>query len=382
MREPITVLVTGAYGQVGTAAIDELLKQGYAVLATGRNKQRLEALEQQFTNSQLSVRIVDVDDSRQLAKACDNATVLFNCVGPYIKNGQQVARVAVERGLHYIDVAGEQEHYRRLEKLAPLAAARSLALAPGFGLYPGLSGPLARSVAKRHPTADSLTIGLFAGNHLSADAGLASLLAAVLEMNYAHDIIQDRIPVRRFPGQPVVEFELPEPYGSRRLISWPQLDILAMQPEIMTASLDGIESIQTFAQLGEASPPSRFLVRLIRLLRPHKSQRTYAFLKRILKRINAKNYERARFAGLDSGGVIFSIAHRSNVELGRGIATFADGARGTVWLAVRTIKEIVSRQEQGLLIPHRVFNSEQLLAEAVAELDNVQLTFQSNSGPV
>lgn len=67
LRPHATVLVTGASGFIGSAVTEELLRQGYGVVATGRELDKFEELREKFGPSQrytvVEVRDMEADDA-------------------------------------------------------------------------------------------------------------------------------------------------------------------------------------------------------------------------------------------------------------------------------------------------------------------------------
>ena len=109
MLEIGTVLVLGAYGLAGREIVDSLLaKTDLAVIASGRNVEKLEALTARLAHTRLSTRLLDAYDAGALAKACSEADLVINAVGPYAVGGAEIARTVLDSGLPYVDFANEQ----------------------------------------------------------------------------------------------------------------------------------------------------------------------------------------------------------------------------------------------------------------------------------
>ena len=61
--------------------------------------------------------ILDVTDSQALQTVCNEAQLIINCVGPYLKHGADIATATLAANASYIDFANEQSHYNRLQRL-------------------------------------------------------------------------------------------------------------------------------------------------------------------------------------------------------------------------------------------------------------------------
>ena len=126
--DKLTILVCGAYDQAGVAVIEDLIKNtDYNIIASGRSIDKLNALKKQYNSSSLSTAILDVKSKKDIKKYCSVSDVLVNCIGPYLKTGIMIAKIALETKTHYLDIAAEQEHYKRFQNLSDLAKKNGVA---------------------------------------------------------------------------------------------------------------------------------------------------------------------------------------------------------------------------------------------------------------
>lgn len=61
---------------------------------------------------ELGVVVAEVEDSASLDRMLADATLLINCVGPFIDLGKPLVEAAIRAGVHYLDITGEQAHIR------------------------------------------------------------------------------------------------------------------------------------------------------------------------------------------------------------------------------------------------------------------------------
>ncbi|MEQ4715484.1 hypothetical protein [Nonomuraea sp. B19D2] len=131
------IAVLGASGEVGRHAVDTLAMLGAGPLRLGGRSVR---------HSVHDYRVVDFWDDASLDRFAGGCRVVVNCAGPSHLIGDRVARAALRAGADYVDAAGDDALYRRLD---PGEWAESRAVLSA-GLQPGLTGLLPRWAARRH----------------------------------------------------------------------------------------------------------------------------------------------------------------------------------------------------------------------------------------
>jgi hypothetical protein len=353
--DKLTILVCGAYGQAGVAVIEDLIKNtDYNIIASGRSIDKLNALKKQYNSSSLSTAILDVKSKKDIKKYCSVSDVLVNCIGPYLKTGIMIAKIALETKTHYLDIAAEQEHYKRFQNLSDLAKKNGVALGTGFGFYPGLSGLLLLKMKQLFPEADSCLMSLFQGRPTNKNSGAASYIGAVLEMNYDMFIIENGSLARVLPCEKRI-VDLPEPFGEQDTMTWSQMEILSLKDEL------NLQNFETSIKIGVSPIPSRTSVQLIRFLKPHKNKFTFNFLSYLMRKRNAKAYQQSKKKGIDRRAIVFiSLKSLKNKLEGYMIA---NSEQVTSYLLVRAIPLIVERNIKGLITPDLIFNPEMMLKE-------------------
>ncbi len=247
------ILVLGGYGDAGRAVVDALCEADrFDVVAAGRNPKKLEALQA------LGVEVVqlDVRDTAALQAGVRGVGLVVNCVGPYIGTGAESAMVAQASGAVYLDIASEQEHYRRLNEVVEPTG--SLVIA-GAGAYPGLSGLLLLALLEQHPGATKAELALIAGPPANPSAGRAQSVSAVIELAFPLQALRDGGLVSIQPGARR-GFRFPEPFGEREALVWPQLETLVLEPHLT--------DLETHVALGHAPLPDPWVLRLLSWLRP------------------------------------------------------------------------------------------------------------------
>ncbi|MBU43356.1 MAG: hypothetical protein CMN76_09065 [Spirochaetaceae bacterium] len=232
------VLVLGGYGLAGRSIVESLLDAGPGVVAAGRNRNKLLELERSLGSTptpearptSLKTCVLDVSDNSEagitaLKQAMNEADAVINCVGPFILHGSRMAQIAIDAGAHYLDIASEQEHLRRIVDLDGPARKAGLSVLPGAGAYPGLSGLLLGRLLECYPETAEATIELAMSSNPTGQ-GVAQLLSGALEMifplnepevNSQKAIFPGTVENREFPA-PLVCFPLSGPYCQYRCI--------------------------------------------------------------------------------------------------------------------------------------------------------------------
>ncbi|ONF74348.1 hypothetical protein AVR91_0203355 [Amycolatopsis keratiniphila subsp. keratiniphila] len=143
----MTIAILGGYGAVGATAARRLAAHdGNPIRVGGRNLRSASALCEELGEN-ASAHVVDLTDSRSLATFCAGATVVLNCAGPSYRVLDTVALAARAADAHYVDVAGDQPLFRRLDALPP---SDRLAVISA-GVMPGLTAILPRGLLGDDP---------------------------------------------------------------------------------------------------------------------------------------------------------------------------------------------------------------------------------------
>ena len=101
------ILLLGASGTTGQTIARLLDSSGIELILAARKRQGLEKLTDSL---QAHHRIEVVDISADLASLLDKTSLVINCVGPFTRFGTAVLEAAVEAGLSYLDITGEQAY--------------------------------------------------------------------------------------------------------------------------------------------------------------------------------------------------------------------------------------------------------------------------------
>jgi saccharopine dehydrogenase-like NADP-dependent oxidoreductase len=348
-------LVLGAYGLAGRAIVTGFLeKTELHVLAAGRNAEKLATLYGAGEGERLQIRLLDIADAAALRRACGEATLVVNAVGPYAKSGADVARAVVEAGRPYIDCANEQTHYHRLQSLDGAARERAIPLITAAGAIPGISTLLAADMIAKMPDAESVEWCWAQGRHAYAESGLASMMGGILEAMHGSQAYRDGRLQSLSLGSSRREIDLGPPLGSRTFLEAPTIDDRTVPARF---SLRESRSWFYFGDL------PLWMLRVVRFLQPHRRRWSYALVEAVMRRINDQETAKAIAEGVSAESMLQVTVRAGEASHSRQIL-FRDGAVATAMLPVYLAGRILRGEitATGLLTPLDIVDPAAFLA--------------------
>ncbi|MFO1464302.1 MAG: saccharopine dehydrogenase NADP-binding domain-containing protein [bacterium] len=163
--KPYPVIVIGGTGVFGRYIVEGLLDSGapFQVTAAARNRA---AFDRHFpqASSRLDFAPVDIGNRNSVEAALAGKELVILAAGPFQELPATVAEVAAERGLHYLDIGDDPAYAAKLADLKPVFQAAGKLCLTGLSSLPGISLPLAASIADRFDRIEKISIGLFIGN--------------------------------------------------------------------------------------------------------------------------------------------------------------------------------------------------------------------------
>lgn len=119
------VLVTGAYGLLGSHTIRELIENGYHVRAFGRDAGKLQKLAAEYESSQIDVFCGDFCNAEEIIKACEGMDYVVHC-GALLKGWgrrSEYIRTNVEGTRNVLNACAEHNIKRLVHTSSPSAHA-------------------------------------------------------------------------------------------------------------------------------------------------------------------------------------------------------------------------------------------------------------------
>jgi hypothetical protein len=338
------ILVLGAYGLAGRAIVERLTaRTPHSVVAAGRSADKLHALLKQSDSRRVHSLVLDVTNLSALREACANASFVINAVGPFARSGAAIARTAAECGRPYLDCANEQIHYRNLMEVDAAARRKGVPMITAAGAVPGLSTLATAQVLKQLPGATEAEWCWAQFRHAYADSGLASMMGGILEAVDRPVALCNGRPVPIVIGRSSREFALAKPFGRKRLLEIPTIDVLTIPGRFP------LREFHNWIYMGDLPT---WLLDIVRLLKPNRRPWAYRLIEVIMRRINDRDTARAIAAGIGPE-CLLQILARSSSETRSQSLLFRDGAAPTAclpaYLADLYLRGEVS--QAGLLTP-------------------------------
>ncbi|MGW4125214.1 saccharopine dehydrogenase NADP-binding domain-containing protein [Nocardia sp. NPDC004711] len=212
------IAIYGATGYTGRQIAQTLTWCGYPVMLAGRTRAGLEKLADQL-GGQASVHVAALDDRGALEALAEQASVIVNCVGPFVASCRPIAEAAIAGRAHYVDISAEQLGSRWCYRDGNIRArAAGIALLPSFGFYSVLADLLAARASADLGPITEMQVAYCIDDWRPIGASLNSRFEALGHEWFEHDRSVTRTR-RLFPRTSF--FEFPAPTGRRRVGLYP-----------------------------------------------------------------------------------------------------------------------------------------------------------------
>ncbi|MEV4262191.1 NAD(P)H-binding protein [Kribbella sp. NPDC049584] len=240
------VVVYGATGHTGRFVVEELLRQGLPVIASGRNSGALEALWD------LEIRPAAVDDPHALDQALKNAAAVINCAGPFAATANPVIDAAIRAGIPYVDVAAEIE-----ANVSTYARHSGTPVVPAMAFFGGLGDLLTTAALVDRTSADEVhvaygltswhpTPGTRAAGQVSHDRRNGRRLRFTDGALQYHD---DK-PTRQ-------DWTFPEPLGRRQVIpEFTMADVVTIPSHLAVPEVRTYMTVEAAGDLADTDTPA------------------------------------------------------------------------------------------------------------------------------
>ncbi|SHJ21658.1 Uncharacterized conserved protein [Roseomonas rosea] len=133
------LMIYGATGYTGRMAATHARAAGLDLILGGRDETRLAELGGSLGAEH---RVFALDEDTVADAALQDAAVLLNCAGPFLRTAGPLMRGAIRAGAHYLDIAAEPDSYRLAEAYDEQARAAGAMLLPGSGGSVAMLGSL------------------------------------------------------------------------------------------------------------------------------------------------------------------------------------------------------------------------------------------------
>ncbi len=166
-----SVLVLGGYGNFGKRISRALARKGVPVVIAGRDAAKAQTLAQDIGTS---ARGIGADIPRDLASliADYRPAVIVNTIGPFQGRGYEVAQLAINAGVHYLDLADGREFVCGISALDEAAKAAGVAVISGASTVPALSDAVCAEYSREFARIERMRYGISPGQ--GTERGLAT----------------------------------------------------------------------------------------------------------------------------------------------------------------------------------------------------------------
>jgi saccharopine dehydrogenase-like NADP-dependent oxidoreductase len=155
-----TVLILGAFGTFGGRITNTLARSTkLPIIAAGRR------VPEDFISVRHGVSTLAIDTITLTADALReiNPAIVIDTVGPFQARDRKIARMCIETGIHYIDLADGREFVQAVEALNPEALARDVLAISGASTVPALSSAVIEHLATAFSAVEKIEIGIAPG---------------------------------------------------------------------------------------------------------------------------------------------------------------------------------------------------------------------------
>ena len=170
------VLVIGGGGRIGrSVAADILTHTAAQVTVTGRRAAASFTLQ----NNQ-RYQPLNLDNEPAVEKAIAQHDLTIHCAGPFRNRNHHVLLSCITQGKPYLDVADSPDYVNQALKYRALAQAAGVTAIVATGIFPGLSGSMARQGIEQLDQAEKIHLSyLVAG---SGGAGVTVMRTTFIEL--------------------------------------------------------------------------------------------------------------------------------------------------------------------------------------------------------
>ncbi|UCG89809.1 MAG: saccharopine dehydrogenase NADP-binding domain-containing protein [Candidatus Heimdallarchaeota archaeon] len=143
------ILVLGGAGVVGRIAVRTLttFPDFSKVIIGDVDIKKAHEISKEIGSDRITVREININNSKSLNKIIKSADVVLNCIGPFYKNGSLVLKSAIEIGRNYIDINDDVDATQKVLKMDSEAQRANLTALIGMGSSPGITNLLVKFAA-------------------------------------------------------------------------------------------------------------------------------------------------------------------------------------------------------------------------------------------
>ncbi|WP_264537122.1 saccharopine dehydrogenase family protein [Flavobacterium sp. N1736] len=244
-----SIAIYGAYGHTGKFIIAELYRQGYQLILSGRDEEKLLNLKTEYPDS--IIKAANINDSKSLDEAFSGAKIIVNCAGPFLDTAKPIIESALRLNIHYIDLSAEQKAVLDVfEQFSEQAKSKEILVIPAVAFYGGLADLLSTAITQDWNEIDEINvyIGLNSwhptkGTRLTGDRN-----------HYTRLTLKDNRLQELQPGSPI-KWDFKNPIGIQEAVALPLSEIITISRHLKVKSINTFLSQNSLDDLRNAETP-------------------------------------------------------------------------------------------------------------------------------
>lgn len=205
------LMIYGAYGYTGELMVREAVKQGLKPVIAGRSAEKLKPIADEL---HLEYRAFGVRDA---ANYLQDISVLLNCAGPFSATAEMLVKACLERQVHYLDITGEIEVFRKCYAMDEEARKRGIIVMPGVGTDIVPTDCLAAMLKEKLPDATRLDLAFSFGTSPSIGTVKTSIESfgkgGLIRENNRLKRVPNAFRMRKIPFQNQPQWAVTIPWG-------------------------------------------------------------------------------------------------------------------------------------------------------------------------
>lgn len=205
------LMIYGAYGYTGELMVHEAIKQGVKPIIAGRDVEKLKPLANELN---LEYRAFGI---REAANYLQNIGVLLNCAGPFSATAEVLVKACLAQQVHYLDITGEIEVFRKCYALDEEARRRNVIVMPGVGTDIVPTDCLAAMLKEKLPAATRLDLAFSFGTSPSIGTVKTSIESfgkgGLIRKNNRLERVPNAFRMRKIPFQDKPRWAVTIPWG-------------------------------------------------------------------------------------------------------------------------------------------------------------------------
>ena len=149
------VLILGGYGNFGKRIALALTKKSIPVIIAGRSQEKAQYFVNCLPSSLVEIAIFDISKELSHQLKSLSPTVVINTCGPFQNSNYDAAKICIEQGVHYIDLADGRDFVVGISALDTKAKEKNVAVISGASTVPALSSAVIEHY--RHEFSEQVT---------------------------------------------------------------------------------------------------------------------------------------------------------------------------------------------------------------------------------